>query len=89
MSTFEKAVEWVDSKKKDKNMTRTVTQEDTLLYYAYYKQATLGPCNKPAPSMWQVSEWSKWNAWNSIQKLLPQRAKERYVELAKKHGFTE
>ena len=47
-------------------MAGSANQEDLLFFYGRYKQATVGPCDAPKPSFYQMKEKSKWNAWNEL-----------------------
>jgi acyl-CoA-binding protein len=55
-----------------------------LLFYSYYKQATLGPCNIPKPAFWDVVNKAKWNAWSGLGQMTKEEAMTRYVEEIKK-----
>ena len=56
---------------------KTVSNEDMLTGYSLYKQATIGDCNIPAPSMFSFrvhfficlsfQEKAKWTAWNALK----------------------
>ena len=49
-----------------RGMAGSANQEDLLFFYGRYKQATVGPCDAPKPSFFQMKEKSKWNAWNEL-----------------------
>ncbi len=51
-----------------------------LKFYGYYKQATLGPCNEPKPSFWDVVNRAKWDAWHKLGDMAEEEAMQRYVE---------
>jgi len=36
------------------------SREMMLKFYAFYKQATLGPCTDPKPGFWDVVGKAKW-----------------------------
>jgi len=57
---FESATKYV------RGMAGSANQEDLLFFYGRYKQATVGPCDAPKPSFYQMKEKSKWNAWNEL-----------------------
>ncbi|KAK6010159.1 acyl CoA binding protein, partial [Ostertagia ostertagi] len=38
----------------------TTSTDEKLAFYSFYKQATVGPCNTPKPSFWNVVEKFKW-----------------------------
>lgn len=52
-----------------------------LMFYSYYKQATLGPCNIPRPlGFWDTREKVKWDAWNALGNMTREEAMKNYVE---------
>lgn len=50
-----------------------------LTFYALFKQATVGPCNTPKPSLLSMYERTKWNAWNDLNRMSKDEAIARYV----------
>ncbi|KAL0966845.1 hypothetical protein UPYG_G00300860 [Umbra pygmaea] len=51
-----------------------------LMFYSYYKQATLGPCNVPRPrGYWDTAGKAKWDAWNSLGNMSEKEAMQAYV----------
>ncbi|XP_063237531.1 acyl-CoA-binding domain-containing protein 4 isoform X2 [Bacillus rossius redtenbacheri] len=55
-----------------------------LRFYAYYKQATEGPCVAPRPGFWEVIKKVKWEAWNRLGNMSREEAMNNYVEELKK-----
>lgn len=52
-----------------------------LMFYSYYKQATVGPCNIPRPSgFWDSRGRVKWDAWSSLGNMTKEEAMKNYVE---------
>nr|CAB3219679.1 acyl-CoA-binding domain-containing protein 5 [Phallusia mammillata] len=51
-----------------------------LMFYAYYKQATEGPCNKPKPWSFDVINKAKWDAWNKLGNMTQETAMDNYVK---------
>nr|QPI16794.1 MAG: acyl CoA binding protein [Virus NIOZ-UU159] len=51
-----------------------------LEFYKYYKQATIGNCNKEKPWAIYLKDCSKWDAWNSIKGMSCEDAKNNYVD---------
>ncbi|GFE55293.1 hypothetical protein BaOVIS_026970 [Babesia ovis] len=76
---FDAAVKYVSN---TKNMN--ASNDDKLSFYKYFKQATVGDCNKPQPGMLQVQEGYKWDAWNGVRGMAKDAAKEAYVQLLDK-----
>ncbi|ORM40475.1 Acyl-CoA-binding -like protein 3 [Babesia sp. Xinjiang] len=62
----------------------SVSNEDKLSFYKYYKQAMLGDCNTSRPGLFQVQERYKWDAWDSVRGMSQESAKESYVQLLDK-----
>ncbi|GMS87489.1 hypothetical protein PENTCL1PPCAC_9664, partial [Pristionchus entomophagus] len=54
--------------------------DEQLTTYALYKQATLGPCTRPKPSLFHPIERVKWHAWNRLGDMPRREAKRIYVE---------
>ena len=83
---FEAAVDTMNNK-----VNKTLSNEELLDLYKYYKQATVGDCNTTRPGMMDFKGKSKWDAWNGAKGLTKQEATEKYIELAdtlaKKHGL--
>ncbi|XP_032386778.1 acyl-CoA-binding domain-containing protein 5 isoform X2 [Etheostoma spectabile] len=52
-----------------------------LLFYSYYKQATLGPCNIPRPNgFWDTRGKAKWDSWSALGNMTKEEAMKNYVE---------
>ncbi|XP_052258659.1 acyl-CoA-binding domain-containing protein 5-like isoform X2 [Dreissena polymorpha] len=60
------------------------SREMMLMFYAYYKQATLGKCSIPKPSFWDLVNKAKWDAWNNLGDMDRDTAMTKYVEELKK-----
>jgi len=63
-----------------RGLAATAKQEDLLYFYARYKQATVGLCNTPKPSFYQLTEKSKWNAWNELGEMGRVEAQLQYIQ---------
>jgi diazepam-binding inhibitor (GABA receptor modulating acyl-CoA-binding protein) len=73
--------------------TFDISTEDQLKFYAFFKQATVGPCNTPKPGFFSsFADSSKWysvrltltpvrNAWKSLEGMNHSEAKLQYVAL--------
>ncbi|XP_065920701.1 acyl-CoA-binding domain-containing protein 5-like isoform X2 [Dysidea avara] len=75
---FNKAVSVIQSLPKDgpfqpSNMLK-------LKFYAFYKQATVGPCNAAKPGFWDVTGRAKWEAWNMAGNMPKEEAMRNYIE---------
>lgn len=67
-----------------KNGSYQPSHELMLRFYAYYKQATEGPCKAPRPSFWEVVKKMKWEAWSKLGNMSKEEAMNNYVEELKK-----
>lgn len=90
------------SLKKKKSRTRTFTPFSLFLFsgayqpshdlklrfYAYFKQATEGPCNASKPAFWDVVGKLKWEAWKKLGNMPKHEAMNNYVEELKKVRFS-
>ena len=56
-----------------KTLTTKPCDDDLLILYGYYKQATEGDCNKEKPSFFNFKECKKWESWKN------QIGKDEYV----------
>lgn len=77
-ATFKKACEFAK--------TSGIFKDDTnrSVLYAYYKQATVGPCNKSAPVFSLRKKYSRWKTWCNLFDMSKDEAKARYVQRVKK-----
>ncbi|XP_061694618.1 acyl-CoA-binding domain-containing protein 5A-like isoform X1 [Syngnathoides biaculeatus] len=52
-----------------------------LMFYSYYKQATVGPCTFARPTgFWDSHQKNKWDAWSSLGNMTKEEAMKNYVE---------
>lgn len=45
---------------------RDLTNDDKLVFYGLYKQATIGKCNTQRPGMLDFVGKKKWDSWNAL-----------------------
>ena len=55
------------------------SDDDKLLLYKFYKQATIGDINVKKPSFIKLKESKKWKAWNSVKGLSKNDAMKQYI----------
>tara|TARA_B100001287_G_scaffold267521_1_gene262764 strand:- start:364 stop:630 length:267 start_codon:yes stop_codon:yes gene_type:complete len=56
------------------------SDEDLLILYGLFKQATVGDCYIPKPGgIFNVKEKRKWEAWNEISGLSREDAMNEYI----------
>ena len=84
MNTEEKFKKY--SKKIETNneyVTNNCTNDDLLILYAFFKQATDGDCNIDEPYFYEIRKKSKYNAWMDIKGTSQKQAMECYIKKAK------
>jgi len=76
--TFEKASQYAQKS--------GIFRDDTnrTFLYAYYKQATVGPCDQPAPFFASRIKYARWRAWCDLSDMSKDEAKAHYVARVKK-----
>ncbi|XP_012251771.1 acyl-CoA-binding domain-containing protein 5 isoform X2 [Athalia rosae] len=67
-----------------KNGAYQPSNELMLRFYAYFKQATEGPCQQPKPGFWEVVRKAKWDAWTRLGNMSRTEAMNNYVDELKK-----
>ncbi|XP_069791346.1 acyl-CoA-binding protein [Narcine bancroftii] len=82
---FEKAAKEV------KHLKTKPSDEDMLLLYSLYKQATVGDVNIDCPGMLDLKGKAKWNAWKAQKGSDKEDMMKKYIqkvqELKEKHGI--
>lgn len=73
---FEFTINYVNN---SDNIT-TISNDDKLEMYKYYKQATCGNNNTDKPYFYQLEEVAKWNAWTSIYDMSIEDAMINYIK---------
>jgi diazepam-binding inhibitor (GABA receptor modulating acyl-CoA-binding protein) len=56
------------------------SDEDLLILYGLYKQATQGDCNIPQPWSTQVEPRARWDAWFKNCGMYRETAMKKYIE---------
>ena len=59
------------------------SDEDLLILYGLYKQATIGDVNTEKPSFLNFKEVSKWNAWSGLKGMQKIQAQGNYIKHVK------
>ena len=67
---------------KEAKSLKNLSNENMLLLYGYYKQATIGDCNTPQPYIYQFEKRALWDAWNSIKGTTKEEAMKMYIYYA-------
>eukprot|EP00039_Didymoeca_costata_P005121 m.78686 g.78686 ORF g.78686 m.78686 type:complete len:236 (+) comp12683_c0_seq1:82-789(+) len=75
MADFEDAVQRINAS------NVSLSNENKLKLYGYYKQATIGDNDASKPALWEFTKRAKWDAWNSLKGTSQSEAKDAYVEI--------
>lgn len=75
---FERIVDYIR-----KSPKISMSNEEKLEFYKFYKQATCGDCNTPQPMFYDFEQRAKWDAWNTLKGYTPTEAKLIYITMAK------
>ncbi|KAI3445351.1 hypothetical protein Pfo_002016 [Paulownia fortunei] len=65
----------------DEGVASKFSNDASLLLYALYQQATVGPCNIPKPRGWSPIEQSKWTSWNGLGNMASTEAMRLFVKI--------
>lgn len=57
-----------------------IANSTRLLYYALYKQATVGDCTTARPGMFDWKGRAKWDAWKELEGTSKHDAMRRYIQ---------
>ncbi|XP_076652756.1 acyl-CoA-binding domain-containing protein 6 [Halictus rubicundus] len=72
--TFNKAASYLQT------LASELNSNELLKFYALYKQATVGPCNIPQPSWFQMKAKQKWETWKNLNDMSCDTAMISYIE---------
>lgn len=64
-----------------KSIIGKLETKQLLELYAFYKQATEGPCNLPRPHWYEMQAKHKWEAWQALGDMTHETAMKSYVQL--------
>tara|TARA_Y100000589_G_C26912369_1_gene530859 strand:- start:365 stop:634 length:270 start_codon:yes stop_codon:yes gene_type:complete len=64
------------------NLTKKPTNEELLMIYGLYKQATVGDVNTDRPGMLDLKGKHKWDSWEKNKGMNINDAKQNYVNVA-------
>ena len=66
-----------------KNIKNTPSDNDLLILYGLYKQATVGDCNTQRPGFLDFRGKSKWDSWNKYKNISKEEAMQKYIDKCK------
>ncbi|KAF8239708.1 Acbp from Moniliophthora Perniciosa [Tricholoma matsutake] len=75
---FDKAVAIVQDLPKEGPIQPST--DEKLIFYKYYKQATIGDVNTPRPGLLDFTGKAKWDAWKDAEGLPAKDAREKYTQ---------
>ena len=76
ISIFDEAAAYLSGNSRIK-----LNSEQKLAFYGLFKQATVGPCDRPKPGLLEMVERAKWAAWKQLGKMSKEEAVAQYVRL--------
>ena len=56
------------------------SKQELLVFYANFKQATVGKCDVARPGIFRLQERAKWDAWSNLGDLNQDSAKGSYIQ---------
>ncbi|EDO35810.1 predicted protein [Nematostella vectensis] len=59
---------------------KNLRDEQKLLFYGLFKQATEGPCKTSRPGFWDIVGKAKWESWHQHGKMPQEKAMKIYVQ---------
>lgn len=65
-----------------KKLKSSPSNEDLLVLYSLFKQATVGNVNTSRPGLLDMKGRAKWDAWKDREGMAQEEAKKLYVEKA-------
>ncbi|CAH8382248.1 unnamed protein product [Eruca vesicaria subsp. sativa] len=68
---------------KVRTLTTSPSNEDLLILYGLFKQATVGPVNTSRPGMFSMKERAKWDAWKAVEAKSTDEAMSDYITKVK------
>lgn len=75
--------EFEEYAEKAKTLPDSTSNENKLILYALYKQATVGPVNTSRPSMFNMRDKAKWDAWKAVEGKSKEEAMNDYITKVK------
>ncbi|CAN6461308.1 unnamed protein product [Victoria cruziana] len=75
--------EFLEHAEKAKTLPDTTTDQDKLILYGLYKQATVGPVNTSRPGMFNLRDRAKWDAWKAVEGKSKEEAMSDYITKVK------
>uniref|UniRef100_A0A0V0GTH8 Putative acyl-CoA-binding protein-like n=1 Tax=Solanum chacoense TaxID=4108 RepID=A0A0V0GTH8_SOLCH len=68
---------------KAKTLPESTTNENKLILYGLYKQATVGNVNTSCPGIFYMRDRAKWDAWKAVEGKSTDEAMNDYITKVK------
>ncbi|XP_010943634.1 acyl-CoA-binding protein [Elaeis guineensis] len=75
--------EFEEYAEKAKTLPENTANENKLILYGLYKQATVGPVNTSRPGMFNWKDRAKWDAWKAVEGKSKEDAMSDYITKVK------
>ncbi|KAJ4829412.1 hypothetical protein Tsubulata_006601 [Turnera subulata] len=75
--------EFEEYAEKAKTLPENTTNENKLILYGLYKQATVGPVDTSRPGMFNMRDRAKWDAWKAVEVKSKEEAMSDYINKVK------
>ncbi|CAD5174546.1 unnamed protein product [Musa acuminata subsp. malaccensis] len=75
--------EFEEYAEKAKTLPENTTNENKLILYGLYKQATVGPVNTSRPGVFNQRDRAKWDAWMAVEGKSKEDAMSDYITKVK------
>lgn len=75
--------EFEEQAEKAKTLPETTSNENKLILYGLYKQATVGVVNTPRPGLFNLKDKAKWDAWKAVEGKSTEEAMSDYITKVK------
>lgn len=75
--------EFEDHAKKVRTLPEVPTNENLLILYGLYKQATVGPVDTSRPGIFHMKDRAKWDAWKAVEAKSKEEAMGDYITKVK------
>ncbi|XP_074564279.1 acyl-CoA-binding protein [Curcuma longa] len=75
--------EFEEYAEKAKTLPDTTTNENKLILYGLFKQATVGPVNTSRPGIFNLRDRAKWDAWKAVEGKSKEEAMTDYITKVK------
>ena len=61
-------------------LTKKLANQEMLMLYGLYKQATYGNCRGEEPGMFDMVAAEKYKAWKRLEGVSPEQAMQKYLD---------